>query len=110
MTDVEIVLITAPDEDVARRLARALVGEHLAACVNLVPGVTSVYRWEGAVEEEHEWLLIAKGDRRRRAELVARVRELHPHDEPEVVAVGVSGGSESYLNWVLAEARGPARE
>jgi len=104
-TQVVAVLITAPDDEIARRIAEALVEERLAACVNLLPGVRSIYRWQGAVEEASEVLLIAKTHAERVAALAARVRALHPYELPEVVALPVSDGSEAYLRWVVAESR-----
>lgn len=102
---VVAVLITAPEEETARRIARALVEERLAACVNLLPGVRSIYRWQGAVEEATEVLLIAKTHAERVAALAARVRALHPYELPEVVTLPVTDGSEAYLRWVVAESR-----
>ena len=87
MTDeVVAVLITAPEQETAGTIARALVEERLAACVNLLPGVRSIYRWQGAVEEASEVLLIAKTHASRCAALAARVRALHPYALPEIVA------------------------
>ncbi len=78
-----IVLITAPDEDCARAIARSLVEERLLACANIVPRITSIYRWEGAVEEASEALLIGKTTDARLAQLETRLSELHPYDVPE---------------------------
>jgi periplasmic divalent cation tolerance protein len=103
--DVRVCLLTAPDAEAARRLARALVEERLAACVNLVPGVTSIYRWEGALHEDAEWLLVAKTTQDRLAALAERLAVLHPYALPELVALAPSGGSERYLSWVRAETR-----
>ena len=100
---VSVVMVTAPDADEGARLARALVEERLAACVNVVPGLRSVYRWQGEVEEAAEVLLVAKTRRDRVAALAARVRELHPYDLPETLALDASGGSAAYLDWVRAE-------
>lgn len=102
-TDVRVVLVTAPDAAVAERIGRALVEERLAACVNLVPGVRSLYRWEGAVQDDPEVLLIVKTREDRLAELAERVRALHPYDLPEVLALAAAGGSAGYLDWVAAE-------
>lgn len=110
MTGVEITLITVPTPEVARTLAEALVGEGLVACVNIIPGVTSIYRWKGAVEEDGELLLLAKGGTRRRAEVEARVRELHPYEEPEILVLDVTDGSHTYLTWVLRESGASSRE
>ena len=98
-----MVLVTAPDADTAARLARSLVDERLAACVNLVPGVRSIYRWEGQVEEAGEVLLVAKTRADRAAALASRVRDLHPYDVPEVLELPAVGGSAAYLDWVRME-------
>lgn len=97
------ILVTAPDEPVATGLARALVEERLAACVNVVPGITSLYRWEGSVQQDGEVLLVIKARREDVGLIAARVRELHPYDLPEVVAMEVAGGSEPYLGWIYRE-------
>ena len=101
---VQVVLMTAPDAEVGASLARRIVEEGLAACVNLVPGVRSIYRWQGALQEDPEILLIAKT----RADLVAalaeRVRALHPYELPELIALPVVAGSAPYLEWVRATA------
>ena len=99
-----IALSTAPDAETAARIARALVQERLAACVNLVPGVRSIYRWQGAVEDAAEVLLVMKTRAERIDALAARLRTLHPYDLPELVVLPVSGGLAGYLDWVLAEA------
>jgi periplasmic divalent cation tolerance protein len=104
-TSVVVVLLTAPDPETAQRIAQALVEERLAACVNVLPGVRSIYRWQGAVEQASEVLLIAKTQADRSDALAARVRALHPYELPEVVVLPVSGGSEAYLGWVVAETR-----
>ena len=100
---VQVVLLTAPDRDVAERLAHTLVSERLAACVNLVPGVQSVYRWEGVINQDEEVLLVAKTRSERSDALTARVRELHPYDLPETVVLTAVGGSAEYLDWIRAE-------
>lgn len=101
---VQVVLVTAPDAEVGTRLARAVVEERLAACVNLVPGVRSIYRWAGAIQEDGEVLLVIKTREDRVAALSRRVHELHPYELPELIAVGVLGGSERYLAWLREEA------
>jgi periplasmic divalent cation tolerance protein len=104
---LHVVLVTAPDAEVGARIGRALVEEGLAACANLVPGVRSIYRWQGAVHDDAEVLLILKTRAALSAALAARVRALHPYQLPEVLALPVAGGSEPYLDWVrsAAEAR-----
>ena len=102
-SDVELALVTAPDAETAERIARALVGERLAACVNLVPGLRSIYRWEGRVESEAEVLLVVKTRRDRAGDLEERVLALHPYDVPELLRIPVRGGSEAYLRWVGVE-------
>ena len=97
------VYVTAPDRVVARRIARALVAERLAACVNVLGAVESTYRWKGAVEQGREVALIAKTQQRRLAALTARVAELHPYEVPCVVALPIRGGNRAFLSWVRAE-------
>jgi periplasmic divalent cation tolerance protein len=101
--EVRVVLLTAPDAASAERIARALVEERLAACVNVVPGLRSVYRWEGKVEDASEVLLVAKTLAERAGALAARVAELHPYELPEVLELAAVGGSEPYLAWVRRE-------
>ena len=94
-----LVFVTCPAAD-AETLAAALVERRLAACVNQLPGVVSVYRWRGAVERGTETLLIAKTTRARYPELEAAVRALHPYELPEVLAVSVASGLPSYIQWL----------
>ena len=101
---VQVVLVTAPDPEAAARLARRLVEEGLAACVNLIPGVRSIYRWQGVLREDAEILLIAKTRATLVDALVARVCALHPYELPEVIALAVAGGSAPYLDWVRSAA------
>ncbi len=100
---VTLVLVTAPDAETGARLARTLVEERLAACANLVPGVRSIYRWEGAVQDDAEVLLLIKTRSEHCEALAARVQDLHPYDLPEVVALAATGGSTAYLDWVRTE-------
>ena len=97
---------TCPDRPVADRLAEALVAEGLAACVNVVPGLHSVYRWQGAIERSDETLLLIKTTRAGLPALSARIVELHPYELPEVVAVEVAGGLSAYLDWVAEQVAG----
>ena len=101
---VRVALITAPDLETATGIARALVEERLVACVNLVPGIRSIYRWEGKVEDDAEVLLVVKTRADRAGVLVDRVGELHPYELPEVVMLPAVGGSLAYLDWVREEA------
>jgi len=108
--DCLLVLCTCPPGPAAADIAEALVGERLAACVNQLPGVLSSFRWEGRVQQETETLLLIKSTRDRLAALTARIRTLHPYELPEVVAVPVMGGLESYLDWVRDSVAGPAEK
>jgi len=101
--EVELALVTAPDTATAERIARVLVEERLAACVNLVPGLRSIYRWEGSLEDEAEVLLVVKTCSDRARALEQRVLALHPYDVPELLRIPVRGGSEAYLGWLRAE-------
>jgi periplasmic divalent cation tolerance protein len=105
---VHVVLVTAPDLEAGARIGRSLVEEGLAACANLVPGVRSIYRWQGAIHDDAEVLLIVKTRASLVEALAARVRALHPYELPEVLALPVSGGSEPYLDWVRGAAEASA--
>lgn len=98
--DTLVCLCACPDPATAERIARALVDERLAACVNLLPGVRSVYRWRGAVEEANEVLLLAKTMRDALPALQARLVALHPYELPELLAVEAAGGLPAYLGWI----------
>jgi len=98
--DVLITFCTCPDEEVAERIARSLVGERLAACANLIPVVASVYRWEDKIERDTETLLLIKTSSNRFDALSARLRELHPYDLPEIIAAPIKRGLPEYLQWV----------
>ncbi len=105
MTDALVVLVTTPTPERAAEIARALVEERLAACGNVVPGLRSVYRWEGKVHDDAEALLVLKTTRARFEALRDRVLALHPYAVPEVIAVPVEAGSAAYLAWISAETR-----
>lgn len=107
MTDALLVLVTAPTAEKAAELARALVDERLAACGNVVPGLRSIYRWEGKVQEDAEALLLLKTTRARFEALRDRVLALHPYQVPEVIAVPVEAGSAAYLGWIALETGEP---
>ena len=100
MSDELIIFVTAPNEDEARRIADALVNEQMAACVNIVGGVESIYRWQGRVEHDRELLLIIKSRAGRYADLERRVKELHSYTTPEVIAFRIERGSQEYLDWI----------
>ncbi|HEX9100984.1 MAG TPA: divalent-cation tolerance protein CutA [Polyangia bacterium] len=101
-TEALVVLVTVPDGATADKLAEALVGERLAACVNVLGGVRSVYRWKGAVERAEELLCVCKTTRAAFPRLHARVVELHPYELPEVIALPVEAGHAPYLEWITA--------
>src|SRR6478736_7467718 len=100
-----VVLVTAPDQETAQRLARAWVEARLVACVNLVPGITSIYRWEGRVQESREVLLVAKTSQERIAELEASLAKLHPYAVPEFVVLEAQHVAASYAAWLMDETR-----
>ena len=100
MVDDILVLITAPNADKARSIAEALVSEQLAACVNIIPAIESVYRWEGKVSRDSEALLIVKTTNDCYEALERRVKQLHSYTTPEVIAVKIERGSAEYLKWL----------
>ena len=95
--------VTAGSRDEAMAIGRALVEERLAACANLIEGMTSVYRWRDTIQEDREVVLIAKTRRELVDRLTARVRELHSYETPCVVALPLQGGNPAFLNWIAAE-------
>lgn len=95
-----LILTTCPDAATAERLARHLVAGNLAACVNIQSGIRSVYRWRGEVESAEEHLLIVKTASERFKEVEAAIRECHPYELPEVIAVPIIAGSKAYLSWM----------
>ncbi|UCF18517.1 MAG: divalent-cation tolerance protein CutA [Gemmatimonadota bacterium] len=100
---VVLILVTAPDVQVAEGLARRLVEERLVACVNILPGLRSIYRWQGEVEDSAEALLLLKARRVDVPEISERVRALHPYQTPEVIATEIVDGLADYLDWIGAE-------
>jgi len=98
-----IVLITVPSMEVGKQIARELVETRLAACVNILPGITSLYRWQGEVTEEDELLLVVKTQQALFDRLVELVTQHHPYDLPEVIALPIIAGLESYLTWIDKE-------
>ena len=97
---VNVTLVTAPDRKVARKIADALVLERLAACVSVVPGVASTYRWKGKTRHDREVLLVIKSRASLAVRLRKRIVELHPYEVPEILHLPVAGGAASYLKWV----------
>ena len=95
-----VTLCTVPDRESGERIAQALVEEKLAACVNLLPGVSSTYRWQGKVEKAEECLLIIKTGVSRFDVLKQRIKALHPYELPEIIALPIIHGSREYLNWI----------
>ena len=100
-SSARVVLVMSGSEDEAIKIARVLVEERLAACVNVVGPVRSVYRWRGAIEDACEHLLIIKIRARMYAKVERRVKELHSYEVPEVIALPLAGGSRRYLEWLL---------
>ncbi len=106
---VLLAITNAPDAASAETLARALVEERLAACVNMLAPCASIYRWQGAIEQASEIPLLIKTTRRRWPALEARLRELHPYDVPELIAVNPAAISAAYASWVISETRSTRR-
>jgi periplasmic divalent cation tolerance protein len=100
MTDKRIVLSTASSEVEAGEIARHLVEHQLAACVNIVPRIQSIYRWQGKVEEAQEWLLLIKTTAEKFATVSTAIRKLHSYELPECIAIRIEDGSPEYLKWI----------
>jgi periplasmic divalent cation tolerance protein len=100
-----VILCTVPDRGSGERIARSLVQERLAGCVNLVPGVVSIYRWEGEVKQEDELLLIIKTAAGRFEAVRAAITKLHPYDIPEVIALPIAEGDPKYLAWLTENSK-----
>jgi periplasmic divalent cation tolerance protein len=105
MTDKRIVLSTTGSEDEARKIARHLVEHHLAACVNIVPHIESIYRWQGKVESSTEWLLLIKTNADKFSAVRDAIRRLHSYDLPECIVVSIEDGSAKYLAWLADSLR-----
>jgi periplasmic divalent cation tolerance protein len=105
MTDKIIVVSTCASEEEAERLARILVGERLAACVNVIPRVRSFYHWKGALESGDECLLLIKSSRELFASLKSAIEKVHSYEIPELVALPIVEGAENYLEWISANLR-----
>ena len=100
MTDKQIVLTTAGSQDEAHKIARTLVDRRLAACVNIIPQIQSIYRWQNKVEDAQEWLLLIKTTNQAFERVRDTIRELHSYELPECISVSVEDGSAAYLNWI----------
>jgi periplasmic divalent cation tolerance protein len=98
--DVIVVLVTCPNHQVGEKIGRVLVEERLAACVNIVPGLTSIYRWQGKLCRDREVLLIVKTRRTRFPGMARRIASLHPYSVPEILAPPIARGNPTYLAWV----------
>jgi periplasmic divalent cation tolerance protein len=105
MSDVVLILTTVPDDELGESIGRTLVEERLAACVNVLPPMTSIYRWRGGVERDTERQMIVKTTRERVAPVRARLTELHSYELPEFLVLTVSDGSAAYLEWVALSVR-----
>lgn len=105
MTDALIVLTTYPDHEIALEAAGRLVREKLAACVNVLPQMTSVYEWKGEAKSDTEHLLIAKTTAARFAALEAAIVDTHPYELPEIIATPIAEGLTDYLEWIVAQTR-----
>jgi len=105
MSQIRLLYSTVGSIEDAEKIADNLVRERVAACVGFVPRITSVYRWKGRIERETETMLIIKTAADRVDAAMARLRELHPYEVPEIVVIPVERASESYCDWVLAETR-----
>jgi periplasmic divalent cation tolerance protein len=101
-----VMLVTAPSQEVAEQIVGSVVEERLAACGNILPGMTSIYRWQGAVQKDEEVLILLKTERSAGARLMERVRELHPYDVPEAIVVPVVDGLAPYLAWIRTNVDG----
>jgi periplasmic divalent cation tolerance protein len=95
-----VVLVTCGSEEEALKIAKALVEGHLGACVNLISPIRSIYRWEGKVRDEREWLLVIKTQKQRFEELERKVKALHSYSVPEIISLPITEGSSAYLNWI----------
>jgi len=100
MEAVRVILITAPNNDEASRLAQQLVERQLAACVNIVPGIRSIYRWEGRICDDAEAMLIVKTLQPLLGKVIDAIKELHSYQVPEVIALPVLAGNPAYLAWI----------
>lgn len=103
MTDCIVVLITAPQEEEAAKIAKSLIDERLAACVNIVKNIRSLYRWQGTLEDEGEVLMVVKTQERLFEDLMHRVQQLHSYSVPEIIGLPIVKGFENYIQWIKEE-------
>ncbi len=106
MSEELIVLITVSSNDEAEKVGASLVEEHLAACVNIMPGIRSIFFWEGKVQVEQELILLCKSTQQLLDRLILRVKELHSYTVPEILALPIIGGSADYLSWIRDTTKG----
>ena len=100
MSDKKIVLTTTGSQEEARKIARSLVERRLAACVNIVPQIESIYRWQGNVDRAEEWLLVIKTTAGLFERIRSAIRELHSYELPECICLDIEDGSSAYLDWI----------
>lgn len=101
MKEAIVVFVTCGSEEEALKIAHSLVEKRLSACVNLISPIRSIYRWEGKIWDEKEWLLLIKTQSSKFEELEKEIRSLHSYKVPEIIALNISKGSNSYLNWIF---------
>lgn len=99
----KFVLTTCPDLPAAHQIAEGLVEQNLAACVNIIPAMVSIYKWQGKIEQSQESQLFIKTDESKLADIESYIEEVHPYDVPEVIALDISSGAAGYLNWLKQE-------
>lgn len=105
MSDKKIVLTTTGSQEEARKIARTLVERRLAACVNIVPQIESIYRWQGNVDNAEEWLLVIKTTADAFEGVRSAIRELHSYELPECICLGIEDGDSAYLDWIASSVR-----
>jgi periplasmic divalent cation tolerance protein len=103
---IRLVLVTTPDSNTAELIANTLLEKELAACVNIYPGLRSLYRWEDKIQDDVEFLMMIKTRSELVDHLIPLIQKLHPYQVPEIIALPVVGGAESYLNWIASETSG----
>lgn len=96
----QIIFCSCPDRECAEKIAQLLVREHLAACVNIIPGITSVYTWQGQIESAQEHLLLVKAQQDYYALIESKIRHHHPYEIPEIIALPIEAGLPEYLQWI----------